>query len=68
MKPDDDTAIAMAAELRRHNLRQRRELDARIAEVPRTIATAGPEFAAELRRMARYLVRAAVRWAKRGMR
>lgn len=61
MNRRDEIAIERAAELRRHREQERAEMDARAAECPRTIATAGPEFVRELGRMVGAVMRAAMR-------
>jgi hypothetical protein len=58
MNRDDDLAIRLAAERRRHDERERNELDARLAELPRAIATADDELLAGLRRLGRYVLAA----------
>jgi hypothetical protein len=61
MTDDDDLAIRLAAERRRHDERERNELDARIAELPRAIATADDELLVGLQRLGRYVLAALLR-------
>jgi hypothetical protein len=66
MTDDDDLAIRLAAERRRHDERERNELDARLAELPRAIATADDELVRGLKRLWRVIVRATTRGIRHG--
>ena len=61
MNRDDDLAIELAAERRRHDVREQARIDAARAELPRTFAAARKEPEALLRRLWRIIERMARR-------
>lgn len=61
MTPDDDLAIELAAELRRHEEHERAEMRARYAEVPRAIREDARENWRRLRDLGRLILRAVLR-------